>query len=197
MLLFIGQIRQYAFAMELSCERRSDGSPKYSRWEFERRFIVSPNPSLDLVAESYRKRLSDHYLLCGDLRLRELRDSDSDRIVRKLTKKYSRRDDSSQPITTIFLSETEYDALRALPGRCLTKVRHYVQVGKVIFAVDVFEGHLQGLITSEVELGSFDELAAIVPPSWARQEITADPFFRGGNLASSSREDLRNMGLVR
>ena len=42
----------------------------------------------------------------------------------------------------------------------------------------------------EVEADSLEELMAIEPPPYARHEVTADPFFTGGNLCRTSRADL-------
>ena len=43
--------------------------PKYSRIEFERRFLVDPDAGWQRTAKPYSKLLEDRYLDCGRLRL--------------------------------------------------------------------------------------------------------------------------------
>ena len=156
--------------------------PKYSRIEFERRFLVDPDAGWQRTAKPYSKLLEDRYLDCGRLRIRRLEDSDTGRVAFKLTKKFESDSMFAQPIVSTWLSVTEYEALRSLPGRDLSKRRCCDEYCGVVFAIDVFHGNLEGLILCEAECESFDALQAVRFPDYARWEVTEDRFFTGGSL---------------
>jgi adenylate cyclase len=50
-----------------------------------------------------------------------------------------------------------------------------------VWEVDIFEGHLAGLVMAEIELGSEDEV--FDRPDWLGEEVTYDPRFTNSNLA--------------
>lgn len=62
------------------------------------------------------------------------------------------------------------------------KTRHFVQVGRHTWEVDVFEGENAGLVIAEVELERADEPFEL--PDWAGEEVTYDPRYYNTNLAS-------------
>lgn len=66
-------------------------------------------------------------------------------------------------------------------GRLVEKTRHDVPHAGLVWQVDVFAGHLAGLVLAEVELPSPDH--PVVLPPWAGEEVTDDP--RYGNSALS------------
>jgi CYTH domain-containing protein len=161
--------------------------PKYALLENERRFLVAAAP--DLAAA--RVRLLEHrYLDAGRLRLRRITHFDGNPPEFKLCKKYGSADAVSEPIVNIYLTAKEHAALAALPGRPLAKRRHTVAHQGRAFGVDVFEGALAGLILCEAEGATPEAIRAIVFPPWASREVTADPFFTGGNLASVTAAEL-------
>lgn len=61
---------------------------KYTRVEYERRFLVSPSSDWRSAVEAYSKTFEDNYIRGTRLRLRVLTDSDTGRRVIKLTKKF-------------------------------------------------------------------------------------------------------------
>lgn len=63
----------------------------------------------------------------------------------------------------------------------ITKVRHSVPFGGVVWTVDVFEGANSGLVMAEAELRSADQPLAL--PAWAGREVTLDPRYGNSNLA--------------
>lgn len=73
------------------------------------------------------------------------------------------------------------DALCA--GRRITKTRHDVPHGGLLWEVDVFEGPLAGLVIAEVELPAADHPLDL--PDWAGQEITGDARYANAALASA------------
>ena len=162
---------------------------KYSRVEYERRFLVSRDADWRNDVESYFKTYEDKYLTDSRLRLRILTDSDSERRVLKLNKC-----DSASPyfrtVNRILLSPDEYRLLDRLAGDRLRKTRFDQTYRGRVFSIDVFEGDLDGLVLCETEADGLEELMSAEPPPYVAQEVTSDPFFEGGNLCRTSRADL-------
>lgn len=163
---------------------------KYTRPEYERRFLVSPRFRWRDLVESYSKTFEDTYIRHTRLRLRTLRDSATGREFIKLTKKLESASPYVQTVGSIPLSPFEYDFIAGLPGDRITKVRHYHFHRGHVFSIDVFEGDLAGLVLCEVETGSLEELMGLDVPEYAAVEVTEDPYFTGGSLCRTSREEL-------
>ncbi len=166
---------------------------RYTRPEFERRFLVSPGSPWRNLVEPYWKTFEDIYLRHTRLRLRILSDSSTGREFIKLTKKLESASPYVQMIGSIPLSPIEYEFLAGLEGDRIIKVRYYHFYRGNVFSIDVFEGDLAGLVICEVETGSVEELMRIDVPDYALVEVTEDPFFTGGNLCRTSRDDLMGM----
>ena len=166
-------------------------NPKYARMEYERRWLLDPKALQQLSTKRYWKLLEDRYLACGRLRLRVMTDSDTNRRLFKLTKKFPSASASARPIVTVQLTEKEHGELRALPGWDLVKTRHYLEHAGLVFSLDVFGGALDGLVTYEVEADSAERLMDAPTPPLARIEVTDDPFFWGGALCKLNGEGLR------
>ena len=83
------------------------------------------------------------------------------------------------------LSEAQFASLWALTeGRRVVKTRHLVGLDDGLTAeVDVYEGTLCGLITTEVEFASEDASSAFAPPDWLGREVTGDKRYANRSLA--------------
>src|ERR1051325_6422817 len=162
---------------------------RYTRVEYERRFLVSPHSDWRGVVEPYSKTFEDKYLHHASLRLRILTDPDTGRRVIKLSKKFESVSPYYQTINRILLSPSEYELLDGLEGDRLKKVRHYHNYRGRVFSVDVFESELDGLILCEVEAEGIEELMSVEPPSYVKYEVTEDAFFTGGNLCRTNRPE--------
>lgn len=156
---------------------------KYSHVERERRFLVDPlkRPSLE---GCWSILIEDLYITDSRIRLRRMTDSVSGRVVLKLSKKYDVPDPLARPLVTTYLSAEEYALFAALPGHWLRKRRHAVSSSSGAFGIDLFEGLLEGLELAEIEETDAAALAAVSTPEWAVSEVTHDPVFQGGGLAS-------------
>ncbi|MFL6373102.1 MAG: hypothetical protein ACJ73D_00400 [Pyrinomonadaceae bacterium] len=169
---------------------------KYSRVEYERRWLVRPAADWRQLVEPYSKHLHDRYIDHTRLRLRYLTNSDTGPQPCKLGKKYASRSPYKQPIVGIELSRDETSLLEALPARTITKRRYYFHRRDDIFSIDVFEEDLAGLVICEFEAESIDALMAVEPPDFLTVEVTNDIFFTGGSLcritASELKEKLRS-----
>jgi CYTH domain-containing protein len=163
---------------------------KYTRIEYERRFLVSPKADWRRSVESYSKTFEDKYLRNSRLRLRILSDSDSGRRVIKLNKKFESASPYFRTVNRILISPDEYQLLDGLEGDRLTKIRYYHNYLGRVFSIDAFERELEGLVLCETEAASIDELMAVEPPPYATREVTEDRFFEGGNLCRTTRQEL-------
>ncbi|TDH62660.1 CYTH domain-containing protein [Dankookia rubra] len=80
------------------------------------------------------------------------------------------------------------DAEAMLAALCippvLEKTRTRVAHGGLVWEVDVFAGHLAGLVLAEVELASADQPFA--RPGWAGQEVTGDGRYQNNALARAA-----------
>ena len=163
--------------------------PKYTRPEFERRFLVAQDRLPPLASKPYWI-IHDKYLHGGRLRLRRIQETDTGNTLYKLCKKFESSASEAEPIVNIYLSRAEYEMLQGLEGSPLTKRRYHDDVEGARFGIDVFEGELEGLLMCEVEAPTAPALQAIHLPPYAGIEVTAHGFFRGGVLCRASREDL-------
>jgi CYTH domain-containing protein len=76
-------------------------------------------------------------------------------------------------LSTIYLSEEEFDFFSVLPGTLLRKTRYSIPP----FGVDVFAPPLSGLILAECEFDDDATLNSFVPPGWVVAEVTFDSRF--------------------
>jgi adenylate cyclase len=67
------------------------------------------------------------------------------------------------------------------PAPLLTKTRYRIRHEGVVWEVDEFEGHAQGLVLAEVELAHIDQVVTL--PSWVGREVTDDPRYRNSSIA--------------
>jgi CYTH domain-containing protein len=161
---------------------------KYARRERERRFLLGAVP--DEPAPVRTAQITDLYVTSTRLRLRRsVERTATDQVtIYKFTQKLPEEDGAPGLITTIYLSAEEYAALSVLPGSKLTKTRLSIPP----FGVDIFDAPLDGLFLAEAEFDSDATLAAFEEPTWSVAEVTVDPRFRGGRLASTGADELRS-----
>lgn len=159
---------------------------KYARIERERRFLLAQFPSNATVVRN--RRIVDNYIQGTTLRLREQCCSEGITTF-TLTQKLSVRGNGAQQgfITSMYLTQDEFQVLAQLPAKKLTKTRFSVPP----FGIDVFDGLLQGLILAEAEFDSVVAAEAMAVPSFAAEEVSADPRFTGGQLVRASRQDVQ------
>jgi adenylate cyclase len=83
------------------------------------------------------------------------------------------------------LEEEQFAALWALTeGRRVVKTRHLLPLGDdLTVELDVYEDHLDGLLTAEVEFPSEAAAEAFSPPRWLGREVTGDERYANRALA--------------
>ena len=159
---------------------------KYARAEIERRFLLAGVPDGEDVRTVHE--IDDRYIDATRIRLRRMAEVGGPTAL-KLTQKLPGPDGEGRlgVLTSFYLSEDEYAALAALPAAPLSKSR--LRIGG--YGVDVFRGHLDGLVLAEAEFASVEEAAALRPAAFCRAEVTADPRFTGGELVRAPRAQVR------
>jgi CYTH domain-containing protein len=137
--------------------------------------------------------ITDRYFPNSRLRLRHMRSVSGNEDVYKLTQKYRSETQSAYEttITNMYLTEAEYRLLEPLEARILEKRRYPHTIQNHSLSIDVFEGRHRGLILAEMEFENKAEVDAFVLPSLLLKDVTADPFFTGGNLAAMPDEEFR------
>jgi CYTH domain-containing protein len=150
---------------------------KYEKIERERRWLLEAVPeALELNGPAH---ISDLYLPETMIRVRRM--VRSHRTEFKLTKKRPMAESGEFALTTIYLSEHEYELFDAMPGRRICKERYYFDHAGENCAVDMFP---DGRKIVEVEFASGEALVSFNPPAFFGREVTNQPGFTGFELAS-------------
>ena len=153
---------------------------KYAKLELERCFLLPNKPSLPETRPA--KQLKDKYLIGTHLRLRKSFEGENNTF--KLTKKLALASGEQHWVSTIYLSEAEYQLFLQLPGHELEKKRNYYQfdTGPII---GVDELHLDGkkIYLAEVEFEDAEVMAAYKIPIVGATEVTQDCRYTGYELA--------------
>jgi CYTH domain-containing protein len=153
-------------------------SSKYSRTERERKFLL--NDHMDLVMELPYKLITDHYIKGLRLRFREVIDDGCK--VCKLTQKSDSIRGTSQ-LTTIYLSQTEFELLNVFPAVSVKKTRYIKAYDALVIAIDKYSKENDELWLAEVEFDSDEEMDKFVMPIDHIKEVTDNPDFNGFVLA--------------
>lgn len=153
-------------------------TPRYALDEIERRWLVDSSLVPDIAGQPFRL-YEDLYINGSRLRLRRITKPDGTAVY-KLGKKYGKRSPLSEPITTLYLEEAEYDRLQNLQGNRSVKRRYTTSGG----SLDIYEIPTPGLMIFELEFDS--EAAATIyrPPAFVTREITNMPEYSGFRLAA-------------
>lgn len=166
-------------------------STKYAQRELERRFLLAGVPEGEVVRTT---AIVDRYLEGTRIRLR--RAAAGDRVVYKLTQKIPGERGGPGLITTMYVSEEEHARLSAIPARVLGKTR----LSMPPYGVDVFSSPRLGLVLAEAEFETDEEMRLLSPPPWSIAEVTLDPRFTGGSIATASGDEiaawLRGFGIA-
>ena len=160
-------------------------SQKYAKADYERRFLLSEMPAGEILRTA---TITDRYLSGTRLRLRLMIEAQGDvtRTYYKLTQKISAQDGGPGLLSTIYLNLEEFSLLSTLPGSVLRKRRYSIPP----FGVDVFDPPLGDLILAECEFDDAATMRSFAPPAWIFAEVTSDPRFTGGRLATMNPRDL-------
>jgi CYTH domain-containing protein len=165
---------------------------KYARLERERRYLLQDLPE-GLTRASQHLQITDNYITGTRLRLRKVRDPQTNKWTLKFTQRFALRpsDLSRTVITNTYLNATEYEVLSVFEANEIRKNRYRFEFAGHGFSVDMFLGSLLGLVLAEVSFETDEELDNFAPPPFALAEVTNNETFSGGRLCYLSFEDIR------
>lgn len=94
----------------------------------------------------------------------------------------------------ILISQEEYSHLKTkLDTIPIIKKRYLIPLDAYTIELDIFQGHLEGLILAEVEFPSIEAAELFVPPIWFGKEVTMDYRFQNNQL--SGMKDLSQLDI--
>ena len=70
-------------------------------------------------------------------------------------------------------------------GRILSKTRHLVPMGGLVWEIDEYDAPLKGVVLAEIELPAADHPVAM--PDWIGAEVSGDPRWRKLNMLEAQR----------
>src|SRR5258705_4301152 len=169
------------------------GASKYARMERERRYLLQDLPE-GLTRASPHVQITDNYLTGTRLRLRKVRDPQTNKWTVKLTQKFpvNPKDFSRTIITNTYLNALEAEMLAVFEANEIRKNRYAFEFAGRRFSVDMFIGDLFGLVLAEVSFETDEELDNFPKPPWALADVTNNEVFTGGKLCELTFEDIRN-----
>jgi CYTH domain-containing protein len=165
---------------------------KYARVERERRYLLQDLPE-GLSRASPHVQITDNYLTGTRLRLRKIRDPQTNKWTAKLTQKFASGagDFSRTIITNIYLNALEAETLAVFAANEIRKNRYPFEFEGRRFSVDMFLGDLFGLVLAEVGFETDEELDNFPRPPFAIADVTGTELFTGGRLCEVSFADIR------
>jgi CYTH domain-containing protein len=166
---------------------------KYARSERERRYLLHDLPE-GLTRASPHVQITDNYLTGTRLRLRKVRNPQTNKWTVKLTQKFAPNpsDLARTTITNIYLSALETELLAVSDANEIRKNRYWFEFEGRKFSVDMFLGDLFGLVLAEVSFETDEELDNYARPPFAIAEVTNHELFTGGKLCELSFADIRD-----
>ena len=144
--------------------------------EIERKFLTKKIP-FDITAYPY-KQISQAYIsFSPTIRIRQ---SDADYILTVKGKGHLAREEFELP-----LKKEDYDRLfLKTEGTPVIKKRYLVPVeGGYTAEVDIYEGELEGLMTTEVEFPSLEEAESFVAPDWFGKDVSEEKAYKNTSLS--------------
>ena len=145
------------------------------RMEIERKFLVKTIPNL----ESYTSREILQAYISTDPVIR-IRKMDQLYCLCMKSQGHMIREEFELPLT-----KEQFDNLwNKVDYSPIEKTRYFIPIDQQLTAeLDIYKGHLDGLLTVEVEFASSVHASHFVPPTWFGQEITHDNRYKNNHLS--------------
>lgn len=143
--------------------------------EIERKYLLNTIPDLSIYPS---KKITQAYISTDPvIRIRQMADS---YFLTVKSQGHMMRDEFEMPIT-----KEQYDSLwHKIEDSPVEKVRYFIPIGKHLTAeLDIYEGHLEGLYTVEVEFPTLHAADYFTPPEWFGSDISHDNRYKNNNLA--------------
>ena len=143
--------------------------------EIERKFLTKHIP-FDITKYPY-KQISQAYIsFSPTIRIRQ---SDEKYILTVKGKGHLAREEFE-----LLLTKEDYDRLLLkTEGTPVIKKRYLVPVEKYMAEVDIYEGELEGLMTTEVEFPSLEEAENFVAPDWFGKDVSEEKAYKNTSLS--------------
>ena len=144
--------------------------------EIERKFLTKHIP-FDITKYPY-KQISQAYIsFSPTIRIRQ---SNEDYILTVKGKGHLAREEFELP-----LSKEDYDKLfLKTEGTPVIKKRYLVPIdGGLTAEVDIYEGELEGLMTTEVEFPSLEDAERFVAPEWFGKDVSEEKAYKNTSLS--------------
>src|SRR4029434_9090934 len=154
---------------------------KYARIERERRYLLQDLPE-GLTRASPHLQITDNYIIGTRLRIRKVRDPQTNKWTVKFTQKFAPNEQhySRTIITNTYLNALEAETLGMFDQNEIRKNRYPFEFEERNFSVDMFLGDLFGLVLAEVGFESDAELDEFPSPPFAIADVTHNELFNGG-----------------
>jgi CYTH domain-containing protein len=165
---------------------------KYAQVERERRYLLQDLPE-GLTRASPHVQITDNYLTGTRLRIRKIRDPQTNKWTVKLTQKFAPNpgDFSHTIITNMYLNALEAETLAVFDANEIRKNRYPFEFEGRKFSVDMFLGDLFGLVIAEISFETDEELDNFPRPPFAIADVTTSELFTGGRLCELTFADIR------
>jgi CYTH domain-containing protein len=166
---------------------------KYAHLERERRYLLQDLPE-GLSRADHHLQITDNYITSTHLRIRKVRDPQTNKWVVKFTKKFApnENDLSRTMITNLYLNATEAETLSIFEANEIRKNRYYFDFEARRYSIDMFIGDLFGLVLAETSFETDEELDNFQTPPFALADVTNNKTFAGGQLSELTYSDVRN-----
>lgn len=166
---------------------------KYAHLERERRYLLQDLPE-GLTRADHHLQITDNYITGTRLRIRKVRDPQTNKWVVKFTQKFAanRKDLARTTITNTYLNAIEAETLSIFAANEIRKNRYLFEFEGRRFSVDMFLGDLFGLVLAEVSFDDDAELDSYPLPPFALADVTNNELFTGGRLSQLSFADLKD-----
>jgi len=165
--------------------------------ETELKFLVDEIPEdLDLENTPHVVLRQGYVVVSSDGAETRIRSFDNERF--ELTVKSAGTVQRTEQ--TIKLPKDMFEVLWAQTGGMrVEKTRYKIPHGKQTIELDIYEGHLTGLMTAEVEFEGRQEDAEVKaltfePPTWFGRDVTKDRRYKNQNLAHGLPREPLNLG---
>src|SRR3954467_13640492 len=154
---------------------------KYARIERERRYLLEDLPE-GLTRVEHHLQITDNYITGTRLRIRKVRDPQTNKWVVKFTQKFAPNpnDLSRTIITNVYLNATEAETLSIFAANEIRKNRYCYDFEGRRFSIDMFLGELFGLVLAETDFATDDEMDRFSTPAFAIADVTNNEVFSGG-----------------
>ena len=165
---------------------------KYAHIERERRYLLEDLPE-GLTRASPHVQITDNYITGTRLRIRKIREPQSNKWTVKFTQKFppNPTDFSRTMITNTYLTAAESEVLDVFEANEIRKNRYPYEFAGRKFSIDMFLGDLFGLVLAETSFDTDEELDTFARPPFAIEDVTNNELFTGGQLSISTFSEIR------